>query len=124
MKRLVVANKSDLEPAWTRDDVVHVSAASGAGLDALRDEIVRALDIELIADRPEITNVRHVKLVQRAHDAVCRARTAALSDGQSLSEEFVLADLQDARAAIEEVTGKRTPDDVLAHVFERFCVGK
>jgi tRNA U34 5-carboxymethylaminomethyl modifying GTPase MnmE/TrmE len=36
----------------------------------------------------------------------------------------VLADLQDARAALEEVTGKRTADDVLAHIFERFCIGK
>ena len=32
--------------------------------------------------------------------------------------------LQPARAALEEVTGVRTPDDVLAHVFARFCVGK
>jgi tRNA U34 5-carboxymethylaminomethyl modifying GTPase MnmE/TrmE len=36
----------------------------------------------------------------------------------------VLADLQDARAAFEEVTGRRTSDDVLAHIFSRFCVGK
>jgi tRNA U34 5-carboxymethylaminomethyl modifying GTPase MnmE/TrmE len=49
---------------------------------------------------------------------------AALQDGRGLSEEFVLADLQDARSALEEVTGRRTPEDVLAHIFERFCVGK
>jgi tRNA U34 5-carboxymethylaminomethyl modifying GTPase MnmE/TrmE len=53
-----------------------------------------------------------------------RARSAAGEDGETLSEEFVLADLQDARAALEEVSGRRTPDDVLAHIFSRFCVGK
>ena len=26
--------------------------------------------------------------------------------------------------ALEELTGKRTPDDVLEHIFERFCIGK
>jgi tRNA U34 5-carboxymethylaminomethyl modifying GTPase MnmE/TrmE len=41
-----------------------------------------------------------------------------------MSEEFVLADLQDARAALEEVTGRRAPEDVLAHIFEKFCIGK
>ena len=45
-------------------------------------------------------------------------------DGGSLSEEFVLADLQDARAALEEITGRRAPDELLAHIFARFCVGK
>ena len=57
-------------------------------------------------------------------DRVARALAAARADGGSLSEEFVLADLQQARAAFEEVTGRRAPDDVLAHIFERFCIGK
>ena len=65
-----------------------------------------------------------LELLQRAHDALERARAAALSEGGALPEEFVLADLQEARAALEEITGRRTPDDLLAHIFVRFCVGK
>lgn len=125
--RLIVANKADLPPAWRDGDAgatVAVSATTGAGLDELRRHIAAALDIELLADRPAITNVRHIALVQRAHDALARARTAALADGATLSEEFVLADLQDARSALEEVNGRRTSDDVLAHIFSKFCVGK
>ena len=64
-----------------------------------------------------------IELVRRAHDALVRARGAALAEGRSLSEEFVLADLQEARAALGEVTGKRASDDVLTHIFERFCIG-
>jgi tRNA U34 5-carboxymethylaminomethyl modifying GTPase MnmE/TrmE len=41
-----------------------------------------------------------------------------------MPEEFVLADLQDARAALEEIGGKRAPDELLAHIFSRFCIGK
>ena len=40
------------------------------------------------------------------------------------SEELVLADIADARRALEEVTGKRTTEDLLRRIFERFCIGK
>jgi tRNA U34 5-carboxymethylaminomethyl modifying GTPase MnmE/TrmE len=36
----------------------------------------------------------------------------------------VLVDLSTARAALEEITGKRTSEDVLRHIFATFCVGK
>ena len=107
-----------------RDDAVAVSAATGAGLDDLRRGSSQALDVDLLRDRPAITNVRHIALVERAHDALRARPAAALGDGGSMSEEFVLADLQDARAALEEVTGRRAPDDLLAHIFARFCIGK
>jgi tRNA modification GTPase len=123
-KVLIVANKADRPAAWFRDDAIEVSALTGEGLDALRRRVVEALDVEALRDRPEITNVRHIALVQRADDSLRRARVAALADGRSMSEEFVLADLQDARAALEEVTGRRAPEDVLAHIFEKFCIGK
>jgi tRNA modification GTPase len=86
--------------------------------------MVRALDVECLADPPAITNVRHIALVERAHEALLRAQSAVGGSGERLSEEFVLADLQDARAALEQVSGRRTPDDLLAHIFSRFCVGK
>jgi tRNA modification GTPase len=127
INRLIVANKADLSPA-SRDggtiSALSVSAVTGAGLDELRQRIAAALDVDLLADRPAITNVRHIALVQRAHEALARARTAALADGATLSEEFVLADLQDARNALEEINGRRTSDDVLAHIFSKFCIGK
>jgi len=39
-------------------------------------------------------------------------------------EEFIAADLQQARERLDEIVGKRTSDDVLRHIFERFCIGK
>ena len=125
--RLIVANKIDLPPAWRDGELsaaIAVSATTGAGLDNLRRRVAAALDVDLLADRPAITNVRHIALVRRADEALARARTAALANGATLSEEFVLADLQDARTALEEVNGQRTSDDVLAHIFSKFCVGK
>ena len=59
-----------------------------------------------------------------AREALVRARAAAVASGGSLPEEFVLADLQEARAALEEITGRRAPEDLLEHIFARFCIGK
>jgi tRNA modification GTPase len=121
---VIVANKSDLIPAWTQSGVVNVSSMTGDGLDQLRREISIRLQLEDLEDRPAITNVRHIALVERAQAALACARQASSSDGRSLPEEFVLADLQEARSALEEITGRRTSDDLLTHIFERFCVGK
>ena len=123
-KGLIVASKADLSPAWEDPSAIAVSAVTGAGLEQLRQRIAAALDVDLLRDRPAITNVRHIALVGRAHTALLRARSAALDGGRSMPEEFVLADLLEARCAFEEITGRRTPEDVLEHIFARFCIGK
>ena len=103
---------------------MEISAFTGAGLDDLRRRIVAALDVDPARDRAAITNVRHLALVERAHSALSRARDGLAQPGGCLPEEFVLADLADARTAFEEVSGRRTSEDLLAHIFSRFCIGK
>jgi tRNA modification GTPase len=125
--RLIVRNKIDVSPASDSGvvaDVIAVSARTGDGLSQLRERLGRVLDADAKRERPDITNVRHVALVERAHMALQRARTASMTDTGAMPEEFVLADLQDARAALEEITGRRTSEELLAHIFTRFCVGK
>jgi tRNA modification GTPase len=123
--RVIVANKSDLDPVWTLSavgaPVVSVSAETGDGIDRLRTAIVDAASGEPTRDVPAITNVRHADLVRRARAALERAAAAAAA---KTPEEFVLADLTEARRRLEEITGARTPDDVLKAIFERFCIGK
>ena len=123
-KVLCIANKNDLPAAWSDEGAISVSAATGDGIQELRRRIAGALDADTLRDQPAMTNVRHIALVDRAFHALRRARAAAWDDGGSLSEEFVLADLADARGAFEEVSGRRAPEDLLAHIFSRFCVGK
>ena len=129
--RVVVANKSDLPAAWRRLDpalpTVAVSTKTGDGIDALRIEIRAALEGSgggTPRDTAAVTNVRHAALLDRAHAAMRRAADALEAPGGPVAEEFVLTDLQDARAALEEVTGKRTSEDLLRHIFSRFCIGK
>jgi tRNA modification GTPase len=121
---VLVASKADLPAAWRRPEAICVAAPLGLGMERLRSEILSALDVDLLADRPGITNVRHIALVQRAHDCLLSARRAASAGGEASSEEFVLADLSDARSALEEITGARATDALLEHIFSRFCIGK
>jgi tRNA modification GTPase len=124
--RLLVANKTDLPAGWTGDALAHdrldVSAATGDGIDALRAAIVRTLSgSERLHDAPAVTNARHVDLLTKARTVLLRGAEAAAA---ATAEEFVAADLAEARAVLEEVTGARTPDDVLREIFGKFCIGK
>jgi len=124
--RVIVKNKSDRPDCCDVSDlaapVVAVSARSGAGVAALREAIVRALTAsDPLRDTPAITNVRHVALLDEARAAIARARMAAEA---AAPEEFIAADLQQARERLDEIVGKRTSEDVLRHIFERFCIGK
>ena len=121
-KTLIVKNKSDIGSAWSDARAVCVSATTLDGISVLKEGVSRALDVEPTRDRPAITNIRHIALARRAREALLRARGAA--EHGRLSEEFVLADLQEARAAFEEISGRRTTEDLLAHIFSRFCIGK
>ena len=130
LRRLVAVNKVDESARWARESllldketaVVDVSARTGEGFDrlrvALRDVLMGG---EALRDTPTVANNRHIGLLERVGEELGAAEDAAASGA---AEEFVLADLQRARAGLEELTGSRTPDDVLRHIFERFCIGK
>lgn len=127
--RILAVNKVDLPAAWTLgheaiDDAIEVSSKTGEGLAGLMDAIAAALgDQAETRDDPLVTNVRHVVLLESTFDALTRAGRA-LMDQSAISEEFILADLQEAASHLQEITGKRTTDDLLRHIFERFCIGK
>ena len=129
-RRVVVVNKADLPDAWTVEadadvptDALRVSVRTRQGLDHLVGRVTGALaGGEAWRETPRVTNLRHVQLLERVRDALGRGLASARTG--TVPEEFILADLQDAQAALEEVTGRRAPDEVLRHIFARFCVGK
>jgi tRNA modification GTPase len=124
--RVVVVNKSDLAPAWLRTDAtadaIEVSARTGDGIDLLRDAMLKSVHATPIQrDVPAVTNTRHAELLRQASMHLARAGRAT-RDG--VAEEFVLADIHDARAVLEEITGRRDSDAVIHAIFDRFCIGK
>jgi tRNA modification GTPase len=130
--RIVVSNKSDLGrlhsfPQRIREGrlvvALTVSALTGAGFDELRLAISEALiGDEPLRDAAPISNTRHIALLEHCRTSLVAARDAA--EAANVPEEFLLTDLQDARARLDEIIGRRTNEDILRHIFERFCVGK
>lgn len=122
-RRLVIASKSDRRSRWDLEGAIRVSTLTNSGIGTLKQSIVRALSGgDAWRDTPAISNLRHASLLRRAQHSLRRAQAAAGEHGAP--EEFVLVDLHQARDHFEEVVGARTNEDVLRHIFDRFCVGK
>jgi tRNA modification GTPase len=128
--RLVVANKTDLPPAWSPaelgvDRVCEVSARTGDGLGTLRTGIAGALGRERPEiDVPRVTNVRHIMLLKDVDRALRIVLDDLLQPTGAAPEEVIVQGLTTARERLEEISGRRTPEDVLNHIFARFCIGK
>ena len=129
--RLVIANKRDLRAAWSpaaqleagvRGEVIETCLIDDSAAKPLRGALLRVLESEgPRREAPAISNVRHVGLLCSAEAALRQASRTSAAGG---AEELLLADLEEARRALEEITGKRAPDAVLERIFERFCIGK
>jgi tRNA modification GTPase len=128
-RKVVVLNKNDCPPAWDPslvsfedDEPVAVSATTGSGLPELRRRIVRELTTrDEWRDPPVVSNMRHIALLREAGAALAQAITATAAGA---TEELVIAELSAARTSLEAITGRTTADDVLHHIFSRFCIGK
>lgn len=123
-RRIVVASKSDLPAAWNEEDAgaLAVSSLTDEGIGELRRRLAGACaGLTELRDRPAMANVRHAALLELARAALARARASA---AEGVPEEFVLADIHEARARFDEMTGARPQDEVLRTIFERFCIGK
>ncbi|NQT52952.1 tRNA uridine-5-carboxymethylaminomethyl(34) synthesis GTPase MnmE [bacterium] len=130
--KLLVFSKADLPRRVNAADaavlsgacpVLHVSAATGQGMDALGMALVRAVKEGQVDASPTdlVWNARHRAALRRARHALRRAQQAAESD---LGAEFVAADLREAHDAVGAITGEVVAEDILDVIFAEFCIGK
>lgn len=119
-----VASKSDLPQRWSDPRFLPVSAESGDGLEALASRIcVTVAGDERLKDTPTVSNLRHIALLEQARGVLTRLLDGLIASGVP-SEEFVLLDLCAARQCLAEIAGRRGDDEMLEHIFARFCIGK
>ncbi|HEY8521036.1 MAG TPA: tRNA uridine-5-carboxymethylaminomethyl(34) synthesis GTPase MnmE [Gammaproteobacteria bacterium] len=121
----VVLNKVDLtgEPAGiTEDDgmtVVRLSALRGDGVAALAEHLQRVASRGGAAAGAFSARRRHLDALRRAGERL-RAARAHLPGALELAAE----ELRGAQAALSELTGEVTSDDLLGEIFATFCIGK
>ena len=131
-KRLALVNKADLGCAWTEAErarvaaafptVLPLSAKEGTGLEALSGAVAALFAEAEPAPLGEmITNERQAEALSRAAAALDRAREALAA---GITPDALLTDVEEAMAAIGEITGRSVREDITARIFERFCVGK
>jgi tRNA modification GTPase len=128
---IVVRTKSDLVAPEERGSSpelgapqVFASTVTGDGLRELSDRLVEAAfsgSLALEPEAPLVTRERHARELRRAHGEV-EAFLAARSS--SVAPEVAATHLRAAAHALEELLGVIAPDDLLAHVFAEFCIGK
>jgi len=102
----------------------HISAASGDGMELLRQALVReaALPTNLDATHSVVTTPRHYNALTQALEALRRAKQ---SFADQTPTDLVAEDLRGCLHHIGEITGSEiTSEDVLHTIFSSFCVGK
>jgi len=118
--RLLIANKQDISPLAPEPDVIRLSALQDAALEPLTVALTQFAEgfqpAGVVA-----ANQRHADTLGRCATQL-EAVQHALDAG--LSGELLALDLRMALAAIGELTGEVSSDEVLGAIFGKFCIGK
>lgn len=126
---LLVFNKADLgsvpyHEEWTHLPSVRISTHTGSGLDALRDKIgdlVKGGCAGEVGESVLLSDRRHREALLQCQQAL---KNYLVGVDQGRECEFLALELREALAALGQITGETTPDQVLDVIFSRFCVGK
>lgn len=118
--RLTLHNKIDVTGAPPRaaGDEIWLSAKTGAGVDLLREKLLESAGWRAAGEGAFMARARHLEALGRAAGHVAAARAAAAQ------LELFAEELRLAQAALSEITGEFTADDLLGEIFSSFCIGK
>lgn len=128
-RTIAVLNKSDLPSALDVatierhfEHVIAVSAKTGEGLKELYDLIPQVVGMDgMMFDGSIITNARQAAALVRAAE---RCEEAFVAAQLGMTPDAVVMDAEGAIAALGEITGQAVRDDIVATIFDKFCVGK
>jgi tRNA modification GTPase len=119
-----VANKIDLTgelpglQSRGDEEVLHVSAKTGAGIDALRNWLLRAAGWKPHGEGLFMARERHLVALTRAQGHLL----AAINQLQAI--ELMAEELRLAQLEMSQITGEVGADELLGEIFSHFCIGK
>ena len=122
----ILISKGDLPAVIRKEDpvfamkscpVFRVSSVETDSLEPVREFLKRYTEE---TDLCVFTQPRHLDAVNRAVDSL----ENALKTLEYLTPDMASTDLQEAQAALSEITGDRMDEVLLDTVFSQFCVGK
>lgn len=126
-KAYFVINKCDIPQKIDKnillkytDNLYGISAKEETGLDALTGDLSADFKLTQTEGESILTNSRQKDVVVHAMEAVRRAHDAAMT----LTADVVCTDIEEAAAALGELTGQSASQEIIDGIFSRFCVGK
>ncbi|MDD5029030.1 MAG: tRNA uridine-5-carboxymethylaminomethyl(34) synthesis GTPase MnmE [Rhodoferax sp.] len=122
MRLLEVWNKADVAPLTIPSTGLVVSAKTGAGLDALRRELLAVAGWQPAGQGTFIARARHLQALRRVKRSLTDAQHCLVSELPAL--DLLAETLRLAQNALNEITGEFTSDDLLGAIFSSFCIGK
>lgn len=104
--------------------ILPLSARSGEGIDALRRALRAAVPTEALDEGAAVvSSARHYEALTKAREALQRAREGLAA---KLPTDLLSEEVRAVAAALATITGRGAllPDELLAHIFSKFCIGK
>lgn len=119
-----VLNKIDKLQSFStnakNDDIVHISAKEGLGIDKLIAKIKEAVNYQPIEGQ-FLARRRHIEALDATKKFILSGQNAL---NTNLSGELLAEDLRLAHLELCKITGEFTSDDLLGVIFANFCIGK
>ena len=119
-----VASDEEIAAFQSQPDTVLIAASRGDGLDELQAALlqhVRGAGLDRTGSSTIVTNLRHARSLEKTNEAL---DSVLLGLSHGTGTELVAADLRQALAALGEITGEISSDDLLTSIFTQFCIGK
>jgi tRNA modification GTPase len=119
-----VFNKADLAmpPEIDMKGQIALSLKTGAGLEALRQRLLRTAGWQAVPEGLFIARERHVQALARTAEHLGLAREVAAQRDAAL--DLLAEELRLAHDALGEITGAFSADELLGVIFSSFCIGK
>ena len=120
-----VWNKSDMATPETLNQVnggVLISAKTGAGLQSLREQLLKVVGWQASPEGVFMARERHVSALRKVDLQLMTARDQLASVMPAL--DLLAEDLRQAQLHLSSITGAFSADDLLGEIFSKFCIGK
>lgn len=113
--------KAALMPEYTTT-LLGISARDHQNLDLLTKELTSYANTLVVGNNAAIvTNLRHYEALKEALQAIEKVEEGL---ALNLSGDLLAIDLREALYHLGSITGAVTNDEVLGHIFSKFCIGK
>ena len=122
-KVIIVHNKIDLlEKIYTNsNNELYISASKNIGILELTDNIYQNALLNTDRTNDILINSRHAKLLNSALIDLHNSLESILSN---MENEYIAVDIRKATKTLGELTGESWNEEVLEHIFSKFCIGK